>query len=1281
MSTIFEVTNNDLNRLTAQTAVDRFQDMIWADARRIGVPATAINAPSRITVPDGGIDASVAFDLSNLPNGDIIINNRVGYQIKAGENFDPTNKSHLKKELFGKTNSGTAKPACRENLGAEITRLMEANGTYVLITTKHDLTNQQAHACETKLVQLLNTAGFPNASVKVWTQNQLEGILKRYPSIALEIKGPRGDFQTHKSWGINAEMRRDYFPGQPQKERIEAIREKLRDKTKAIEERVLGPAGIGKTRLVYEALNCDEFRSLVVYCDHPKHLDGGPLMTALLRDDNDYEVLLVVDECENHEKKHLWDRLQYRGSRIRLVTIHQDPKSQQDLNSVIEILPDPQITEIIASYGIDRNDADRYARLCKGYPRFAHMLGNNLVNHPEDLLNPIDENWVWDRVLAGDLDPHLGAAQQQRCVLRYIALFKKFGFGIGPVGEEGRAIARLVNKHVPTITEPIFNEIVRKLCGRNILQGNYILYLTPNILHIQLWCEWWENYGAGGGFQYDEFVKDISATSSLKMWFYEMFQFAAESGVAERVVLDLLGPEGPFENDEYLETHEGSRFFRSLADANLEATLSYLERTLLHWPQGRLQEFQQHRQEIVWALEKMAYDGKLFERAVRVLLPLARTDTSTFSNNSRGTLVGLFSLAYGNVAPTSAPPDKRFPLLKEMMFSEQPEVRGIARDACESALRVFGAHRMVGPEYRGLRRTAKGWTPSTGKEVIDAFQRVWKLVDEASDLELPDDEKAALNKIITDNARGITTINESLADMVLDTLSRVAEKDLERQRAALNALYNILRYDKKRHPTEVISKIEALIAKLEGTSFDERLKRFVGMPQWEEIHGTEEEAKNRIETEMKRLATEVLDNPKMLMDNLDWLFSKEAELAQNFGNALANLDTDYSYYEMLLTAQSKMSPAKGGSTSLVSGYLRYMFDNDQKRWHSEALRHLNADYLTDYGLEMVSRSGLTDEIVRHILKLARDGKIVEPEHLQILEAPWIRKVMSDETVIDVMHFLKERQDFWGIASALVVFYFNYVHERYRKDIPTDFAVRLLTNQIWGEPGSQKRHGWHSVDHEWCEVAKVLIDLNREYALEVSAFMLDHFGDDGTIFEGYYNWHLQEPMNNVAKMYPDEMWTQIAERLGPPITNQAYHIYNWLRGDKLPSEQQSKVGALYYFPPELLWQWIDADVENRAWYAAMFVPKELHHDPDRICFAREILVRYGSRDDVQRNLTANYSTESWMGPASSHHEGVKQTLLKFASNETDPNVLRWIKDYVKDLNCRIEQATIREEREF
>jgi hypothetical protein len=79
-------------------------------------------------------------------------------------------------------------------------------------------------------------------------------------------------------------------------------------------------------------------------------------------------------------------------------------------------------------------------------------------------------------------------------------------------------------------------------------------------------------------------------------------------------------------------------------------------------------------------------------------------------------------------------------------------------------------------------------------------------------------------------------------------------------------------------------------------------------------------------------------------------------------------------------------------------------------------------------------------------------------------------------------------------------------------------------------------------------------------------------------------------------------------------------------------------------------------------------------------AREVLVRYGDRKEVQSELIANFASEGWSGEASLHYINKRQFLLNFQKDETDPNVNNWIDLYVKDIEWHIKREKVNEERQ-
>ena len=541
------------------------------------------------------------------------------------------------------------------------------------------------------------------------------GFLDVFPSLALWVTGrDNANFQTHNSWTQDANMRFPFVSGQSQNELIASIQNELRQNNDTVHVRILGEPGIGKTKLALEATRTEDLSSLVIYCPASQFRDSV-LMNELLRDDNQFSAVLVIDECDPDSRSYIWNKLRHRGARIKLITIYNDYEEQSGGITYYDTPPlgDEQIRNIITQeYQIPADQAGRWAELCDGSPRVAHVIGQNLLNHPEDLLKPSGTVDIWERYIVGRANPDSQEVKEKRRVLRYIALFKRFGFERF-VMAEAQVIAQQAG-----IKWERFQEIVDDLKKRKILQGEFTLYITPKALHIKLWTEWWDIYGRG--FDLEEFTQDL--TPKLVEWFYEMFQYAAESETASRIVKDLLGPNGPFQNDENLKNRLGSGFFLALAEANPKSALGCLMRIMRTWNKEDFLHFTEGRRHIVWALEKIAMWEDLFVDAARLLLALGEAENESCSNNASGVFAELFSRPPGRVAPTEASPAKRFPVLQEAFESGSKERHTLALQACSAALRSGSFSRIGNAEYQGLRPEPKLWKPKTYGELWEGLQ-------------------------------------------------------------------------------------------------------------------------------------------------------------------------------------------------------------------------------------------------------------------------------------------------------------------------------------------------------------------------------------------------------------------------------------------------------------------------------------------------------------------------------------------------------------------------------
>jgi hypothetical protein len=268
----------------------------------------------------------------------------------------------------------------------------------------------------------------------------------------------------------------------------------------------------------------------------------------------------------------------------------------------------------------------------------------------------------------------------------------------------------------------------------------------------------------------------------------------------------------------------------------------------------------------------------------------------------------------------------------------------------------------------------------------------------------------------------------------------------------------------------------------------------------------------------------------------------------------------------------------------------------------------------------------------------------------------------------------ESPDSGAIFVALELYDFYYVRKDSKYPLPEELTFKLLTHKSLLKQSKEDRR--HQMDeYHWTQIGKTFVHVFPKKSLQLTGIIIKNFGEDGTIFEGFFS-QTQTVLNEIMRQHPSEVWEKLTEYLGPPINTRAFHLKRWLRGGE---HYPKKGGTITYVPVENLWKWVEGDIEKRAWYLASFVPKALFREDDRICLAREVLVKYGTRDDVKRALFANFSTEGWSGPESLHYQQKRQELLDFKKNEDNYNVISWIGEYLDIIDQRIERAKFEEER--
>ena len=293
------------------------------------------------------------------------------------------------------------------------------------------------------------------------------------------------------------------------------------------------------------------------------------------------------------------------------------------------------------------------------------MVGANLRDHPDNILRPNGLVDVWHRFVAGYETLGSEAAKRQELILCCVSLFTKFGWQGSAKDEAQHIYENIVLPLDSSISVSEFFDKIEGFSKRKVLQGISTLYMTPRLLHVWCWLEWWNHWSA----TIDVAQLYSSLPTQLKTWFADMFVYAGQSEPAGEVVRQLLGGAGPFSDPTFLNSEEGAPFFFKLAQSHPRHGLNYLQRTVGQQTREELLRLTDGRRYVVHALKRIAKRRDLFKDAARLLLKLAAAENERWDNHASGEFANLFSLSIGHASPTEADPSLRLPVLDEALQS------------------------------------------------------------------------------------------------------------------------------------------------------------------------------------------------------------------------------------------------------------------------------------------------------------------------------------------------------------------------------------------------------------------------------------------------------------------------------------------------------------------------------------------------------------------------------------------------------------------------------------
>lgn len=660
--------------------------LLAAETATYGMSGTTLETTYLENVGDGGVDAALrgARETEWIPPGGS------AWQFKAG-NLSPAG---CKAELKG---------------AAWAAEILRTGGTYRLVLGI-SLTAQKIASRRDELVEAAVELGITDAAsrIDVIAADQLARWIESFPALAvsplLRSTGIVG--QTFELWSQSSRHSTTWVSSADRDLQISSLRAAISGNSQR-DIRLDGVSGLGKTRLVLEALRGQSFEPIVVYSGAA---DAFPVTVLYQLQAQQRSAVIVIDECDRKQHE-IYAQALTTGSALRLITIGE-PGGSSTRSPIMSLgaFGDQSMEQLLRANRPNlSHEASRIVvQIASGNIDYALKLAQAAVmGGLESAGRVVTEDDIRTFFATQLPDGQLFLAS---CAL---ALFSRFGF-VGEPGAEIDAIATGVG-----LSPRDLRSAVHELQRRGLLskQGRF-RSVGPYPVAVYLAAKGWEEFG-------HQIVADLLPSLDSELT-ERLFRRAAEIGeldTASAAITAVLGADGLLSSLDVISRDSNSGLLQHFAVLAPDAVADRLAELITDASEEDLIHARGIRRDLVWTLEKLAWHSKTFAISADALLRLAIAENETYSNNASGTWVECF----GAMLPrTAASPLVRMGYLEARAISEDNRVRRLLVRAATRALDPHESLVESGERYGGVVLEPRG--------TAETFAEVWAYRNAAIDL-------------------------------------------------------------------------------------------------------------------------------------------------------------------------------------------------------------------------------------------------------------------------------------------------------------------------------------------------------------------------------------------------------------------------------------------------------------------------------------------------------------------------------------------------------------------
>ena len=1247
----FEVTGEHVVALSPRALHDLLRRLLSAEAQAHGLPLAGIHVAGSITTADGGEDGRIEW--TGGPDRTPFLPSRLcQFQLKAGS----IGPKAAGREVL--TRKGAVKDMVRSAL--------EAGGCYVMLCG-HSYVQRQIEDRESRIRETLRGAGLTidDGQVEFRDADQIAAWANRHPSVSSWVKeqtqpGALGPFRSWSHWAGRAE-----HDGSPRVEdtRLPGLRACLREHLTEPRSvfRIIGPSGIGKSRLTLDALGPTEqdeaagrlLSDLVLYAVESEA--GSEAINGVVQTlaDHGQRAIVVVDRRAPETHRILAGMVLRRSSRLSLVTIDDEVPTGTLDSGTFKVPEAPSsVTEAIIDHvlpGLPPEDRWRLERFSKGFPKIAVLVGQAWADS-RSIAHAIDDDLV-DTFILGR------RPQERDPLLESAALLATFGL-VGVEHPDGDQLDEIATRG-RGLTAADLRAAVWKLIDRGAAQrrGRSVI-LQPRPIAMKLAERQWREWSRADR----DAVLAGDASPDLKVLAARQLAWLDTTDVAQEVVKHVCRFGGPFDGFEGISRTGHAEVLSALAEIDTQVVADQIERCLadaedLSEVEGDV------RRHLVWALEKIAFHPDSFEDGARLLLRLAVAENEAWGNNATGQFKALFPVLLGN---TAADGETRLSVLDEAAETDDPRQREIVVEALVAGSGMDHFSRFVGPESQGSRPALEPWRPATDRE---AAHYVRGCVTRLAEFATRDDEsgrhaRAGLGR----NLRGL--VGSGFIDAV-EMVVRQVGTAAGYWPDALEGLGHFLTYDAGKMGQEVANRVRTLIAELTPQSLESRVCFLVTEMPWDypcdEDLDFETRDQRRAEA-VRALAAELVQQPALLEGVLPQLSRGEQRMTYAFGVALADLaDSPLNWPEPIILAVVE-TPEDERNYDLLSGYVTGIAEKHPDVVEAVKQRAAQSPELAPALPLICWRLGITSSDLGLVIDALRAGWLPPPALMQWTGGRVLAEVPAPSIapLFDVM--LDHDAEAFEVAVDLIGTCVRGAPgklEGLRPQIRK--SVQNLTR--W-----KQLQGQQMAVHSFGRIVTWMLEKGREdsdaraTALALAKSLVNVEDHDGERF-------VIPVVPVLLSSFPEIAWPLIGQAI---VSDQqrAWRLARVLRGRRSADGENDPV--ILSLPEDTLFAWCHAHPDRAPAFVAGLVPvlasREVEASERSLHpIMKRLLDEFGDREDVLRAVLGNIR---W-GPVKSCFALYKEPL-RALRDHPKPKVRRWAREMLRELAATMKNVHNEEE---